>query len=149
MKSVKTWIVIADGAQARVFENTGAGSWLVEIKELESNLVRQRARDIMADRPGRSYSSGSSNRSAMEPPTDPVQKREADFVHEFLHALAKGVEENDVDRIILAAAPRALGDMRKVMPPSISSKVMEELPKDLTNVKFEELPAYFSEMVKL
>ena len=69
MKKIITWILIADGTQARVLEHTGPGKGLVTIKGLDWSIPPLQTQDINADRPGRSHSSVGSGRSAMEPKT--------------------------------------------------------------------------------
>ncbi len=55
MKPIVTWIVVADGDQAKIFAHDGPGKGLQALPDL--NLFEQdalQAREIMADKPGRS-----------------------------------------------------------------------------------------------
>jgi protein required for attachment to host cells len=52
-------------------------------------------------------------------------------------------------RLILAAAPNALGDMRKAMTPAVKETLMAELPKDLTNLPKPELDRHFASMLAI
>ena len=81
MKPTRTWIVIADGDQAKIFEHDGPGKGLRAVKDVQLEQEHLKASDIMADKPGRSMSSaGPGARSAVEYHTDPVEMRERRFV---------------------------------------------------------------------
>ena len=145
MKPVITWILIADGARARILENAGPGQGLGEVTEFSQPPLR--ARDIMADRPGRSFDTTGKGRSAMEPPTDPVEKREADFARSLADALEQKRRAGAFDRLILIAAPTALGDLRKALPEQLKRLVYAELAKDLTKVPNDEMPKHLEDVL--
>ena len=134
MKKTVTWILIADGTQARVLENTGPGKGLASVKGLDWSIEPLQSKDIDTDRPGRGHSSGGSARSAMEPKTDPAQHREAEFMRSVASVLDKKVLEGAFDRLVIAAAPIALGNLRKVLSDHVKKAVVAELDKDLTNL---------------
>jgi protein required for attachment to host cells len=149
MKPVVTWVVVADGTQARVFENAGPGKGLHPVDGLSREIEPLQASEIMADRPGRSISSVGSGRSAMEYTSDPVEVREARFVRGVADMLEEKRADGAFNRLILAAAPNALGDMRKAMTPAVKETLMAELPKDLTNLPKPELDRHFASMLAI
>lgn len=149
MKPKTTWILLADGAQAKVFENTGPGSGLTPVTDLIFEEEPKQARDIMADKPGRSFSSVGHGRSAMEYSSDPVQVRETRFVKAVAEVLGKKHQEGAFGRLIVAAAPNALGDLRSAMSAQLKQVIVAELDKDLTNEPTPSLEKRFSEMVPL
>src|SRR3546814_295020 len=55
MKPTRSWIVIADGAQARILENHGPGKGLVTLPAGVMQTTSSPSRDIDTDRPGRGY----------------------------------------------------------------------------------------------
>lgn len=132
MRKIVTWVLIANGAQARVLENTGPGKGLKQVEGLDWAIDPLQAQDIVSDKPGRGFSSGGA-RSAMEPRTDPVAHREAEFLKSVAATLERHHQKGDFDRLILAAAPIALGDLRKSLSPQIKKTIVGELNKDLTN----------------
>lgn len=142
MKPVITWILVADGARARVLENTGPGKGLSEVDGLEFANEHLAARDIMADKPGRTFASAGTGRSSKEPPTDPVAHREMEFVKTVAETLEKKRQKGAFDRLILVAAPRALGDLRQHLPNGLKDAVYAELAKDLTRVPNTEMPKH-------
>ena len=139
MKKTVTWVLIADGAQARVLENTGPGKGLKQVDGLDWAIDPLQAQDIVSDKPGRSHSSVGSGRSAMEPRTDPVAHREAAFVKSVAATLDRQQQNGAFDRLVIAAAPDALGDLRKAISPSVRKTVVAELSKDLTNLPTGQL----------
>lgn len=86
-RTVKTWIVVADGARARFFSPDRESAKLVSTgpADLVAPASRQRPRDLKSDKPGRSFSASRSGaRHAFEPPHD-YHKLEK---HRFMVALA-------------------------------------------------------------
>lgn len=147
MKPTVTWVLVANGNKARIFEHAGQKNGLSELEDLEQEITPLNAGDIESDRRGRSFDSGSEGRSAMEPQTDPVDKREADFVTEVLTRLDEKRAGGAFDRLIIAAAPQALGDIRKAMSEHLSATVSDELDKDLTNVPAPDMAKHFSDVL--
>jgi protein required for attachment to host cells len=145
MKAEITWILIADGAQAKVLEHCGPGEGLKPVDGLTFHQEHLMAREIMADRPGRSYSSKApGTRSAMEYTTDPVAERERKFVEHVAEELEKRRLEHAFDRLIVAAAPTALGHLRAAFSKNLRETIVAELPKDLNNTPSAQLEAHFA-----
>jgi len=147
MKKTVTWILIADGAQARVLENTGPGKGLQQVQGLDWSMEPLQAQDIQADRPGRSFSSAGSGRSAMEPKTDPVEYRETEFCKSLAATLDRKQQEGAFDRLIVVAAPIALGDIRKAITPNVKKTILAELDKDLTNTPTAQLAQHLDGII--
>ena len=147
MKPIRTWILVADGARARVVENLGPGKGLSEVGGMEFTGDKLRNRDIMADRPGRSFESANSARHAMEPPSDPKRQAEADFVSGLAEMLDRKLQAGAFDRLVLVAAPQALGDIRKALSRPLAGVVHGELAKDLTKVPNNELATHLGEVM--
>jgi len=138
MKKTVTWVLIADGAQARVLENTGPGKGLKLVEGLDWAIEPLQAQDIVTDRPG-SKSGGGAFGGGMAPKTDPVEHREAEFVKAVAQTLDRHQQQGDFDRLVIAAAPIALGDLRKAITAGVKKTVVAELNKDLTNLPTDKL----------
>lgn len=147
MKKTVTWILIADGTQARVLEHSGPGKGLTTIKGLEWSIPPLQTKDINADRPGRSHSSVGHGRSAMEPKTDPADHREAEFVRSVADVMDDKAKAGDYDRLVIAASPIALGNLRKAMSDHVRKTVVAELDKDLTNVPTPQLDRHLDGII--
>ena len=72
MKPTVTWVLLADGAQAKVFEHAGPGSGLTPVDDLAFEEEPLKAQDIMADRPGRTFSSVGTGRRIGTPARDGI-----------------------------------------------------------------------------
>ena len=46
---------------------------------------------------------------------------------------------------MLVAAPKALGDLRSLLPKTVQSKIVAEIDKDLTNIPTAELGKHLDE----
>ncbi len=147
MKPVITWILIADGARARILEHKGPGSGIAAIKGMEFSAERLKSSEIMADRPGRAFSSTGKSRSAIEPKTDPVAKREADFMAMLAEVLNAKQNSAKFARLVLIAAPRALGDLRKYLSDSVREMVHAEIAKDLTKTPNDKIGKHLEEVM--
>jgi protein required for attachment to host cells len=148
MKQITTWILVADGGQAQVYAHRSGERGLTAVEGLHFADRHLKAQDIMADRPGRSISSmGAGGRSAMEYSSDPVAVRERRFVEHLADELEKHRRDGAFDRLIIAAAPTALGDIRPALGKPLKEAVIAELPKDLTNVPPGQLAGHFAELL--
>jgi protein required for attachment to host cells len=149
MKAKTTWILIADGAQAKVFEHSGPGKGLRVVDDMHFEQAPLQAQEIMADRPGRSFASAGSARSAMEYSSDPVAVRERRFVENVAEELDRHLQKGEFDRLIVAAAPTALGDLRPAFSKGVKDTIVAELPKDLTNIPTPKLETHFEGLLAI
>ncbi|UJW86769.1 host attachment protein [Devosia sp. SL43] len=146
MKKTVTWVLIADGAQARVLEHTGPGKGLKQVEGLDWAIEPLQAQEIVSDRPG-SKSGGGSYGGGMTPKTDPVEHRETEFVKAVAATLDRQKQQGKFDRLVIAAAPIALGDLRKAISPAVRKTVVAELNKDLTNLPTAQLDQHFEGII--
>jgi protein required for attachment to host cells len=132
ISKITTWILVADGARARVFVNEGVGKGVRELSDRAFVGSRLRGREIQSDRPGRTQDRAGHGRHAMEPPTDPQEKAESEFLNDVVAWLTEKGHEGAFDRLVLIAAPRALGEIRQTLPKPLAQKVVGEIAADLT-----------------
>lgn len=147
MKAKVTWILIADGAIAKVFEHAGPGTGLRAVDNLMFEQEPLKAGDIMADRPGRSFSSVGHGRSGIEYSSDPVAVRERRFIENVAEALERQHQRQAFERLIIVAAPTALGDLRPALTKGVRDTIIAELPKDLTNLPTPQLENHVAKLL--
>ena len=149
MKPVRTWIVIADGARARIVKNAGPGRGV----EADANLVfrseHRKLQEIMADKPGRAFDSVGKGRHAMAFGADAVREDERRFLQSLAARLEKEATAGSYDRLILIAPPRALGDLRAILSKPVKNRVHDEIAKDLTQLPNDRLADYLSDTIIL
>jgi protein required for attachment to host cells len=147
VKPVKTWILIADGARARIFENDGPGHGISELTQHAREIDLKASRDIDADAPGRTFDSGGQGRHAMEPPTDAKKHEKQSFHAELADLLKKSLDKGAYDRVVLVAPPATLGDLRGSLDKTVLNVIHGELAKDLTKVSAHDLPGHLGEVL--
>lgn len=138
-QKIVTWIVVADGARARIFVNEGVGKGVSELADRAFVGSRRLNQEIQADRPGRAFDSAGQGRHAMEPKTDPQRHAEREFVRTFVGWLDEEARAARVDRLVLIAAPKTLGDLRELLPRPLAAIVAGEIAKDLTRATPEDI----------
>jgi protein required for attachment to host cells len=139
MKPIRTWVLIADGARARVLESHGLGQGLIANDRLVFEGDHGATHDLVSDREGRSYSSRGPGRSAIDARTDPHRELKRSFAHHLADVLAHELDENAYDRLIIVAAPVTLGDLRSALPQKVAARVSAEVAKDLTKLPNDEV----------
>lgn len=139
MKKTITWILIANGAQARIVEYTGPGKGLRQVDGMEWSIEPLQAQELVSDRSGGNRAPAGFSRGGMEPRTDPVEHRETEFVKSVAAALDRQHQQSAFDRLVIAAAPIALGDIRKAISPTVKKVIVGELNKDLTNLPTSQI----------
>lgn len=147
MKPTRSWIVIADGAQARILENHGPGKGLVPLPSEEMHKAPRPTREINTDRPGRSHDRVGPGRHAMESPSDAHREEKRRFADLLGEHLNEAVLKHRYDRLILVAPPKMLGDLRQSLSKEAAAKIDGELTKDLTKVSDHDLPDHLGEVI--
>jgi protein required for attachment to host cells len=139
MKKAKTWILVADGAQARVYQTDGGAKGLVAVRGGEFAGVNLPSRDIDADKPGQGFDRGGQGQRRMQPRTDSHRHAKAIFSRRLAEFLQRGQQRQAYDDLIIVAPPKALGDLRAALAPGVRKLVRAELSKDLVHVNEREL----------
>jgi protein required for attachment to host cells len=149
MKPTRSWIVIADGAQARILENSGPGKGLTPMPSEDRHRELPPSRDIDADRPGRTHDRFGPGRHAMEPPSDAHREEKRRFAEELAGQLNSAALKQSYDRLILVAPAKTLGDLRQALNKEAAARVDGELSKDLTKIPDHELAGHLGGVIAL
>ncbi len=147
MKSANTWILIANGARARILEHKSAASGIKPMKGMEYSNETLSSSEIMADKPGRAFATTGNARSAMQPRTDPVAKRELDFMRMVAEILNDAYSDKSFDRLVIFAAHKAMGDLRPALNEGVLKAIIAEIPKDLTKVPNDEIAKHLEDVM--
>lgn len=147
MKPIKTWILIADGARARIVVNDGPGHGIEREPEKEFEGVNAPDRDLVSDKPGRSFDRAGQGRHGMEPRSSPHEHEQRVFHHELALYLSDAAKRGAFDRLVVVAPPKALGNLRAEFSPAVQGKVTAELNKDLTHVPIHDLAAHLGSVL--
>ncbi len=131
MKSVRTWVLIADGGHAKVLETDASLSRLEAQTDMEMSADLPRSHEILADRAGRSYELHGHARHAKGDCVDPHRELKRGFAKAVGKALEKRLAEGRFERLVVVAPPPALGDLREALPKKVRAKVVGEVAQDL------------------
>ncbi len=138
-----TWAAIADGAKALILVNDGTDRApvlrVVAKKEIETPPTRQQG----TDKPGRRFGSGPDQVSAMET-TDWHEFEKARFVDEFAGRLNRAAARGLFERLILAAPPAVLGQLRPALSAQAAACVVVEIGSDLTGHPVGEIEKHIA-----
>ena len=114
-----TWILVADGARARLFSPGVDGTSFIELEDF-------------VDPDGR---------NAIQPHTSPEVKITERFARELSDVLERGRIDHRYERLILAAPPRFLGTLQRALGKQTHACVVAHLDKDLTRLPASEILA--------
>lgn len=154
-KRRKTFIVVADGAQARIFEKKARNQPLELRHEMKSAASRTPTRDQGTGKPGRGHgpsggqaAAGGGKSSGRHEFSDPVDWHDAaksDFLGELTDKIRSYARAEAFDDLILVAPAKALGELRSRFDGDLARRLKGELEKDLTNLPAHELPERLKE----
>lgn len=120
-------VIAVDGSRMALFRNKGeAFSPVLELVEEHKN-PSQRTSELGTDKPGRTFQSKTPRRGTHEL-TDLQQLEEDRFVAGMAGRIDKIVPDTKAG-VVLVAAPRALGVLRKNLAARTSAQLLAEIPK--------------------
>ena len=131
-------IFIGNGAKALFLRNEGDEKFANFVTEQVFVEPDPPTHEQGTDRPGREFAfAGTTTRSAIEP-TDWHRIEEHRFAKTVAAALERLVRERRV-RLVIAAPPKTLADLRKALHPDVKARVIAEINKDFTNQPVGEI----------
>lgn len=145
-KPKKTWILVADGAKARILERLAPNAALFPASDkcFSESEAREPTRDIGTDRPGRVHESADTARHAMVPRVDWHRFAKEQFAKTVAGALEDAAKQKKFEALVLVAPPQALGDLRGALGQHAKALVEGEIGKDLTNLPDHEIASHLS-----
>lgn len=149
MKAAKTWVVIADGARARLVSAEGHGKMLHVVEQREFSADHRPNRELQDDKPSRVYESHGETRHGVEPKTDPHRELKRDFARIIAEALEDSLHLKHFDRLVVVAPPVTLGDLRTALSEAVKASVIAEVAMDLTKIPNSEVPRHIEDLIRL
>ncbi len=132
------WVLVGDGRRALFFQNHGDAD-LLDLRVIETRIDdNPPTHEQGTDRPGRSFTSFSPGRSAMEN-VDWHELEEERFARAMAERINRAAESGELHAIAIVAPPRALGEIRKELSVKAQGKVVGELAKDLTRHPLKDI----------
>ena len=91
-----------------------------------------------SDAPGRAYSSVGGGRSAVEE-TDWHEVEKERFAASIAEHINKAAQSAAFKQLVIVAPPKILGDLRREFSKETETKILAEIPKDLTHHTIAEI----------
>jgi protein required for attachment to host cells len=149
VKSERTWVVIADGAHAKVLQFTPEKPRLEAVKDIAFKIDLPPTHDIVSDRPGRVFESHGHASHAKAPRSDPHRELKRNLAHKIADALQASLADKRYDKLILVAPPVTLGDLREALAKGVRACVTAELAQDLVKLPASELQGHLADVLPL
>lgn len=143
----KTWIVVADGARASIFNYQGPNEPLAQVEGGALEHINEPTRELVSDKQGRVFQSADGTYSAGDFPIDPHELEKVRFAGEIVDYLQK--HSAGYERLILVSPPKMLGELRRQLPKTLKDRVDGEINKELTNLPVEQLPRHLREVINI
>lgn len=119
-------VVVVDGEKIALFENAGRQD--VQLAALPTPAIEERA-------------SGAAGRISSEANPDNDTQAEDGFAMGVADVINKMVLSNKVEHLLVIAAPKTLGQLRKGWHKETEARLVGELAKDLTGHSIDQISA--------
>ncbi|MFW6094087.1 MAG: host attachment protein [Pseudomonadota bacterium] len=139
-----TWVVVADGTRARLF-NRHRNRKLEEFDVLISPEHRLHEGDLVTDRDGRAFDSAGAGRHAMGNKNAAKDHEMANFAKRLAARVEEGRNAGEIERLVLVAPPRFLGQLRSHMSAPALDLVALTIDKELATLSVEKLEQHIPE----
>ncbi|MEA5445577.1 host attachment protein [Gammaproteobacteria bacterium AB-CW1] len=137
-----TWVVVADASRGRILHFKGHVSGLEEIHDLVNPEGRLRSRDLVSDKHGNTHDRKGVGSPQMGEHAEAAHQVEKAFANELGKTLGKLTREAGVEKLILAAPPRFLGDLRRSLDKQTASLVTQEINKDISTLSLDQIKTH-------
>jgi protein required for attachment to host cells len=138
----KTYVLVADAARARVFALEEAAGVLREVFCVSHPEARLPGAAFARDRASRVHDRQGHHRHAAEPRHDPSDEENRRFAAELVATLEGMRARAELDRLVMFAPPRFLGQLRGLLSQDLQRMVVHELDRDFTLAGPEVLRAH-------
>lgn len=141
MKRPRIWYLVMNSHRARILRGLPAHGAAAG-PEIAVETPAPQLRDLVSDKPARSFASaGGGRRSAVEPGSDPVKEQERAFLQEVVETLKTAHAREGFDGLVLIGSPEIVGLWRREAPADLQALVGREEIKNLVGLTGPELIA--------
>lgn len=118
-------VAVVDGENLRLFRNTGTATD-VQLKGIETPALEERV-------------SGSAGRISSDANPDNDTQAEDGHAMSVAEALNGWALKNKFDKLVVIAAPKTMGELRKHWHKEVEGAIIGEITKTLTNASQEDI----------
>lgn len=130
MKQNRTWIVVADGAKARILLYTPRLKGVQQLPDGEFHDPHLSTHELVTDRQPRVHDSVGAARHAVEPRIDPHKQREEQFLARLATHLEHAEQRGEFEHLVVVAPATAMGDLRKDFGAPLQKRLFAEIVHD-------------------
>jgi protein required for attachment to host cells len=130
MKQTRTWVVVADGAEARILLHKSGEHKLQQLPSREFHEFDPPTHELVTDRLPRAHESGSPTRHAIQPKSDPHQQNKEKFIKKLIGHIAASAQRNEFDGLVVVAPAPALAMFRNHYPNVLKTLLKREIVHD-------------------
>ena len=139
--------VIADGSHARFVYPAGDNA-LHTAEAVDSANAHKQTHDLVSDRQGRTFESGSLTRHAFTPRHDPHEMEKTRFAHWVGERVKEAADAGSFEAFVLVAPSHVLNEIIDTLDGPTKTRLSGTLAKDLANVPDHELWPHLKEWVR-
>ena len=140
-------IVVADSTRARIFTIDSAHSPLNEIETMAHPEGRVHEQNLVSDLPGKSSGKGGGGDHAYQEKIEPKREEMIEFAKRIADYLDETRKANNLNKLIIIAAPAFLGELRTHLSSETSEKIVFELDKNLAHHSEEDIRSHLSQFL--
>ena len=126
------WVIVADEANAIVYQRTTRRAPLRELVAFSNDAARKKTADLQSDRGGRSFDSFGDGRHTMsKEKSDPKTHAAQVFARQIADRIGKATHDGSCRGYALIAAPRFLGLLRDAVSRASSLEPFATVDKEM------------------
>lgn len=131
-----TWFCVADAGTARIKRQSALRGPLESVATLNHAYVQGRYEE-----PGKVHESATTARHAFQDAEGPIRREKREFAAVVAEYIDAAAQRGAFHRLVLAAPPKFLGDLRAALGAKSKGLIAGEIPKDLTKESDADLAA--------
>jgi protein required for attachment to host cells len=144
---MNTWILVADGAHARIFNADTAKSALSELESMIHPESQQHEQKLTSDLPGRQAGGATGSYHSVSSETEPKKYEAKVFAKALCKHLEAAYNAHKFRQLIVVAAPAFLGLLRAEMKKNVSKVVTLEIDKDIVEQDVDSIRAQLPDIL--
>lgn len=141
-----TWIVVADGAHARIAAWSRAEERLVTAKPYDFAAPHAPNCKFVSDRPG-AFADRGPGAHAYTPKHERREYEKIAFTRDVAAVIDAAAEAEEFDRLVLVAPPPTLGRLRTMLHAKARRRVTKQVAKDLVRLSLPQLERQLAPIV--
>lgn len=135
-----TLVLVLDGRKMLLLRNHGNSAQIELVTEAHHQREDHKDHEIKSDAPGLGAQSGGYGRPAMDE-TDFHQLDENRYAADAADQLRIRALAGDFEALAIVAPPKTLGELRKHLHKEVESRIVMELPKEMTAKPIHDIAA--------